>query len=927
VRTSLLDWVLSIAAVAAMCGMLWWLARDVKQTVNRPVPPPLAQRLAQADLHTLPGGLPGEDPQPLAAKYGWFPTPQQPIFSWEGNEEGWKLEADEPLALAPPGPEALSPDGAPERPPETRTTSERLRVSEERATDGKFSLAIPVNFPDPTTIFCRAALLRGVRFIAYDIYVPAELGGYVGCLFFLKDKDGRWFQARSRTPLRPGTWTTVTADIRGGSADVEPLGHLGQWDENQASQVQLVGLTFYGERTCATHLYLDNFRGWLRSERFTKLVESKERLPGISDERRKELESFLPAARSQSDEPLALLNLRTEPAAPSSTEAASPAVGLYDAFTVRFELNRQVLNPFNPEEADVRATVETPSGKRVEVSGFWYQDFEARDRFASEELVPMGRPEWRVRVTPRELGEYRVQVHVNLDGGKVRAASPVQRFQATPSRAKGFVRVSARDANFFEFENGEPFYPIGHNLHSPVDMRCWSKIFEREPPLPRGLKMYEDFLPKMAKAGENVAEVWMAAWWLGIEWTRHWPNYHGKGRYSLERAWKMDRLLELARAHGILLHIVIDNHGKFSDYCDEEWDKNPYNVAADGPGWGWLQNASDFFTDPLARKMHQQRLRYIAARWAGDPTVLGWEMVSEYDLTGSRNNQVHRTPEGRAWYREMAQYLRSVDPTGRPVTNHYCADYSHVDRELADSPAMDYIVGDAYHDGPGYASLALATATHFDAYTQKKPYWITEYGGHWTNNSELRLKADVHAGLWASWMTHTAGTPLFWWYDVVDYRNLYPHYRAFANYARGEDRRGLNGRTEHLEVGVAGLAGLAYRWPSGMYGWVYHVESMGELPEPKDRPRFEGVEVSLRALTAGRYQVEFWDTWGGDMIASDTLETDANGRLKVRLPAFLSDIAFKVKRPNEASLYGQPAPPPTSGVPAVAPPRLPEERR
>jgi hypothetical protein len=506
----------------------------------------------------------------------------------------------------------------------------------------------------------------------------------------------------------------------------------------------------------------------------------------------------------------------------------------------------------------------------------------------------------------------------------------VLRFQAVPSGDRGFVRVSARDPNFFEFENGAFCYPVGHNVHTPVDMRCWSRIFEKEPPLPRGLKMYEDFFPKFRNAGQTIAEVWMASWWVGIEWTRHWPNYHGKGRYSLERAWKLDRLLDLARANGLLLHIVVDNHGKISDWCDEEWDKNPYNKDADGPGWGWLRNASEYFTDPLAKKLHQQRLRYVAARWAGDPTILGWEVVSEFDLTGSRGMEhLWRSSPGRDWFREMATYLRSVDPYGRPLTNHYAGDYNRVDRELADSPALDYIVGDGYHEGLGFVPLALASAAHFNTF-QKKPYWITEYGGNWSATSEPRLKADLHGGLWATWMTDFGATPLFWWYDFVDRRDLYFHYRAFANYIQGEDRRGLNGKTERLAPAgnSEGLSCIAYRWSNGAYGWVYNTESMQELPEPRERTRYEGVQVSLRGLTAAKYQVEFWDTWTGKVLGAVDQETDGSGDLTLRLPAFLCDVAFKVKR-ADASRYGPagaPPPVPSSGVPAVPPPKLPPGR-
>ena len=53
--------------------------------------------------------------------------------------------------------------------------------------------------------------------------------------------------------------------------------------------------------------------------------------------------------------------------APPSEGAADspPSVGVFEPFTVRFDLNRQIYNPFDPEFADIRATVVTPAGKNV----------------------------------------------------------------------------------------------------------------------------------------------------------------------------------------------------------------------------------------------------------------------------------------------------------------------------------------------------------------------------------------------------------------------------------------------------------------------------------------------------------------------------------------------------------------------------------
>jgi len=915
------EFLLALVAVLFLAGGGYWLYRDVTRTAHHVDQERAADAIAKADLALA------QDP-----KQGWFPAPRDPIHSWDTSDEGWQLETERSLALEPldleegtpeQGPRTAPPQG-PETGPNVRPDAEpqggKLELASPPGGATGKCLAVPVNFPDAATIFRvlqhGVEPMAGVRFIAYDVYLPAEARGHVGCLFFIKDKDGLWYQARSKAGLTAGAWTTVTADLRGNSPDVEPLGHTGQWDENQASQASIVGMTFHGDRAFEGTLYVDNFRGWLTAERYEAVMERVKlnayKDPQVSSERRTYLLTLEPDAGNYTLPPLALLNYRLNVEAPTapapeapSEDAALPVTGRYQTVELAFELNRQFSNPFDPRHIDVQAQVDTPSGRHFTVYGFWNQDYEARDRFEREELEPLGRPDWRVRFTPRETGVYTVTLKVKA--GSEELAAPPRQVRVVPSNLQGLIRTVKLDPNkkpdpkhpedpyYFEYDNGDYYYPVGHNLHSPIDLRCWKEIFHVEPPLDRGLKMYADFFPKMQAAGENAAEVWMASWWLGIEWTKRWRGFHGAGRYNLGNAWKLDRLFEMAKAHGISLHLVIDNHGKFSSYCDPEWEQNPYNRRSDADGW--LVNARDFFTDDKARDLHKQRLRYIAARWGAETNLIGFELVSEMDLVGGGNEDMrkyYRTPPPRNWVREMIAALRSYDAHGHAVTCHYSGDFNVVDRELADTPIYDYIVGDAYRQEPGYFSMALANSRAYERVN--KPFWITEFGGDWNATSIPRLHADLHCGLWSTWMTNAAGTPLLWWYDFIDRKELYTHYRAFTSYIKGEDKRAHRGRTMEVPIsaGGDGLQGLRYTWPAGAYVWVYNAQAMREMPEMNKRPRHEGVVAHLDGLWEGTYSIEYWDTYDGKIVHVDEAKLAAGQQLELKFPPFLSDMAVKV---------------------------------
>ena len=76
--------------------------------------------------------------------------------------------------------------------------------------------------------------------------------------------------------------------------------------------------------------------------------------------------------------------------------------------------------------------------------------------------------------------------------------------------------MATNDARYFSHSDGSFFFPVGHNIHSPTDAR-----FDRQFPWAErraeGSAAYERLFPVMQEHGENITEVWMAAWSLGRE--------------------------------------------------------------------------------------------------------------------------------------------------------------------------------------------------------------------------------------------------------------------------------------------------------------------------------------------------------------------------------------------------------------------------
>jgi len=591
----------------------------------------------------------------------------------------------------------------------------------------------------------------------------------------------------------------------------------------------------------------------------------------------------------------------------------------YGKFELTFRLSETFANPFDPESADIVGHFTAPSGRKSSVPAFFYGEYERHLVDGSEVLTPKGQPCWKIRFTPTEdrtpkpdnpkefipIGRYAYSVTVN---GRELPAITDQTFVCIPSDKRGFVRRSKGDGRYFELSTGQFFYPIGMNLRSPSDNR---KPYATDYPLPegKGTYIYDEYYKKLADAGMNWARIWQCPWWCGLEWTRKWPGYQGLGRYNMENAWRFDYVLEQAAARGIYVQACLTNHGQITieKNIDRQWDTNPLNADL-GEG-GPLNRAAEFYTNDQARKYFRQRLRYIVARWGYSPHLMAWALFSEMEFTelywrdanGRNDNEGHvRCAPLANWVGEMAAYLKRIDPFRHLVTTHFSHPWRGFD--AWSRPELDIVQSNAYSAfgqlGGNFkraGRVDRAIERYYEHYMRRydRPVLIAEYGGHWMRNPADTLNAELHAGIWTSLTTPLAGCTGYWWWLHVHYTDQYHHYRAAARYMAGEDRRGQDLRTVTIPVSSSGgyLRARALKSDRVAYIWLYDPRIIRSLDAAAP---IEGARIDVHGMTDGRYRVEFWNTYTGEITARRDLATD--GRiLRIELPTVDKDLALKVK--------------------------------
>jgi hypothetical protein len=631
--------------------------------------------------------------------------------------------------------------------------------------DEKGEVRAAANFPGSLLVY-RQADRRTLRpdpdffaaeELAFDVTVE---GGPARANLFLKDKDGFWFQSVQDFSLNPGRKQRLSVRLAAVAGDLRPVGHQAAWSTLHASAVHMMGVSFYSAES-----------GQVRVACSPPTLLGRRSVPDL-----RVLDWRMPASGEQ-----------------------------FSRLESTFDLTREYLNPFDPETIAVDVEVAGPAGKNLIFPAFLNQDFRFTYHFTQETRMPVGKPYWTFRFTPRQPGDYRLRLVVkDRSGTQAEVLKTAWReLRVAGSDRRGFVRVSQSNRRFFEFDNGDWFFPLGLNIHTAVDRRS-ERGFNLGRMPDRGVRDYEKYFAAMHEHGLNTAEVWMAAWSLGIEWSAEMPFYQGMGRYNLANASALDRVLEAAEKNGIYLNLTLDNHGKLSATSDQEWFVSPYYsegefAVANG---GFLKEPKEFFTDEKARQYNRARNRYVAARWGACTNIIGMELVSEVDLV-TGHKEAYADGTSLTWHQETMKELRSWDQGEHLLTSHVCGDYKRNRdyQNLFKLAEFDYVVGDAYRPDTVHFVDQMRGQEELLGLFADKPIWITEFGGKCQAKEEAsRLVGDIHCGPWSALFKQQAGAPLFWWHDFVYLNNYFSHYDGFNAFVRDLDPR--TAQYEYREIGV-----------------------------------------------------------------------------------------------------------------------------
>ncbi len=455
---------------------------------------------------------------------------------------------------------------------------------------------------------------------------------------------------------------------------------------------------------------------------------------------------------------------------------------------------------------------------------------------------------------------------------------------ASAGDPEAFVRVSPRDARYLELSDGSLYVPIGLNLIGPR-----GQVADEE----SGIRTMERWIRKLAARRGNFIRVWLSHPFWDVEHER-------SGQYDVQKAQRIDRLLEICRQHGVRVKVTMEHFRTIGEQTRQTWaDKPLHHVSRGGPAY----SIADFFDGQRAREQFRKKIRWYAERYAGQAVIFGWELWNEINAV--------RGGDFMAWTEAMLPALREAFPRHLAMQSLGSFDRAAV-RELyrrhSTMPGNDLAQVHRYLDlgaelevchGP-VDVLAADAVREILSYQPGRPVILAESGAVEPRHSgpfrfyrEDREGLILHDVLFAPFFAGAAGPGHIWHWDVyVDANDLWWHFGRFA-----EAIRGLDPAAEHFQPLMLEHPRLRIYVLSGertLLGWCRDRQNTwrSEL-EQKQRPeRLRGLEADLRPLLGERrgLPVRFYDPWN---------DRWREGRLRgalLRLPEFSRSIVFRIER-------------------------------
>jgi len=463
-----------------------------------------------------------------------------------------------------------------------------------------------------------------------------------------------------------------------------------------------------------------------------------------------------------------------------------------------------------------------------------------------------------------------------LLAGILAELSAVSRAANPQPDSQSFVRVSPRDARYFELTNGRPFVPVGLNMIAP------SGGNEEQ-----ALARMEQWIRSLSENRGNYIRLWLSNNFFDVEHER-------SGQYDAEKAKRIDAVLEMARRHNVRVKMTIEHFRHFFGQT-QSWAAKPlHHVSQGGPA----EDVNDFFQGQKSREQFKKKLRWYADRYGSDPAIFAWELWNEMDTVKGKGYM--------EWTEEMLAELKKLFPKNmvtqslgsfdndskRPRYQRLCLmadnDFANVHRYLDLGASLVVCKGPV-------DVLAADAIREMQSFKPAKPILLAESGavepGH-TGPFKLYQKDKagiiLHDVMFAPFFAGAAGSGQCWhWDQYVAANNLWFQFDRFAEAVKDIDPAAE--AFEPVSLDHPRLRIYALKGKHTLLAWCRDKQNtwQTELAESTSPATVENAIVSLPE--SNQAAVSFYDPWSNQWT-----QGQAKGN-KITLPDFTRSLVIKMR--------------------------------
>jgi hypothetical protein len=509
--------------------------------------------------------------------------------------------------------------------------------------------------------------------------------------------------------------------------------------------------------------------------------------------------------------------------------------------------------------------------------------------------------EFRFRFAPPVEGLYAVRMVVVTPAGQSRGDA--EAFLAGPPASPGFVRARTGERQM-RFDDGRLFVPSGCEL----------------PPEAATPDVLRQRFTTLTRARANTA-------------TLRFPLETARaGWIDPDRATALDDILRAAQVRDLhLIYAIEDGEAIGAGSTTHPYFREMGGVLAATP---------EFFRNPAVKKLFQNRMTYLAARYGAFRSVLAWDLLRRAEQCWEPLKNYPDDPQlapGDAdlcrrarrdvqeWADEMALYLKGMDQHQHLI----CASTSvNPDRPWADLenlenldftfvcprlPDANSARGNRYRDECGVLSQWAKSAR--EPGRPHRPYLLGPLcvekpaadGKAATSAQLARLR---HNSAFCALSAGMAGAPLA---DIAEFSSrdrsgaqLSAQTAAFADAlneaAQASGKEYLRYLEQTLETTGKQAIRLQGRW--GKRGGVIWLQDkrFSWLAEDENPGSADPLDILLPPLAEGAYRATWTDSKSGQVIKQESCAVtplkigQAPEPARLRAPAFTADVLLVVSR-------------------------------